>query len=142
MAPRVAQAAMRHSTIDLTMNTYTDPRLLDVHGALEVLPSLPLDGGDTENQRATGTNGGGEPAKPALAPVLAPKLDKSGKSRSTGDNGAAAWPDTSGKPPVDVSAFRVKRKDPLSTADNGSHPVERKRFELSTSALRTQQVFL
>ena len=35
VAPRVAQRAMRHSTLDLTMNVYTDPRLLDVHGALE-----------------------------------------------------------------------------------------------------------
>ena len=30
VAPRTAQAAMRHSTIDLTMNVYTDPKLLDV----------------------------------------------------------------------------------------------------------------
>ncbi len=42
VAPRVAQAAMRHSTIDLTMNTYTDERLLDVRGALTQLPSFPL----------------------------------------------------------------------------------------------------
>jgi integrase len=42
VAPRVAQAAMRHSTIDLTMSVYTDPRLLDVEGALAVLPELPL----------------------------------------------------------------------------------------------------
>ena len=40
VAPRVAQAAMRHSSIDLTMNVYTDPRLLDVAGALEALPGL------------------------------------------------------------------------------------------------------
>jgi len=33
---------MRHSTINLTMNTYTDPRLLDVAGAVESLPSLPI----------------------------------------------------------------------------------------------------
>ena len=33
---------MRHSTIDLTMNVYTDPRLLDVAGALEALPGLAL----------------------------------------------------------------------------------------------------
>lgn len=38
-----AQAAMRHSRIDLTMNVYTDPKLLDVHGALDALPKLPLD---------------------------------------------------------------------------------------------------
>lgn len=42
VAPRVAQAAMRHSTIDLTMNVYTDPELLDVAGALDALPELPL----------------------------------------------------------------------------------------------------
>jgi integrase len=41
--PRIAQAAMRHSTIDLTMNVYTDPGLLDVSGALNVLPKLPLE---------------------------------------------------------------------------------------------------
>lgn len=40
VAPRVAQAAMRHSTIDLTMQTYTDPRLLDVAAAVEALPLL------------------------------------------------------------------------------------------------------
>ena len=34
---------MRHSTIDLTMNTYTDPKLLDVYGELDSLPSLNLD---------------------------------------------------------------------------------------------------
>jgi len=42
VAPRTAQAAMRHSDISLTMNTYTDPKLLDVHAALNSLPSLPL----------------------------------------------------------------------------------------------------
>lgn len=44
VTPRTAQAAMRHSKIDLTMNLYTDPRLLDVRGALDALPLLPLDG--------------------------------------------------------------------------------------------------
>jgi integrase len=42
VAPRVAQAAMRHSSIDLTMSVYTDPKLLDVISALRVLPELPL----------------------------------------------------------------------------------------------------
>ena len=31
---------MRHSSLDLTMNVYTDPTLLDVAGAMEVLPEL------------------------------------------------------------------------------------------------------
>jgi hypothetical protein len=33
---------MRHSSLDLTMNVYTDPSLLDVAGALEALPALLL----------------------------------------------------------------------------------------------------
>ena len=57
VAPRTAQAAMRHSTIDLTMNTYTDPRLLDIHGALNSLPTFSLDNRpDANKQRATGTD--------------------------------------------------------------------------------------
>jgi len=43
VTPRTAQAAMRHSSLDLTMNVYTDPSLLDVAGALEALPELSLD---------------------------------------------------------------------------------------------------
>jgi integrase len=50
--PRVAQAAMRHSTLDLTMSVYTDPRLLDVEGALAVLPELPLDAGAVAELRS------------------------------------------------------------------------------------------
>jgi hypothetical protein len=33
-------AAMRHSRIELTMNYYTDPILLDVAGAVEALPNF------------------------------------------------------------------------------------------------------
>ena len=46
---------MRHSSIDLTMNVYTDPRLLDVAGALKALPELPLEG--RGKLRATGRAG-------------------------------------------------------------------------------------
>ncbi len=41
---------MRHSTLDLTMNTYTDPRLLDVAGAPDVLPELPIENDETGQQ--------------------------------------------------------------------------------------------
>ena len=44
VAPRTAQGAMRHSSIDLTMNTYTDPKLLDIQGAVDRLPVLALPG--------------------------------------------------------------------------------------------------
>lgn len=52
-------SGMRHSSVDLTMNVYTDPKLLDVHGALDSLPSLDLNSTPaTERQmmRATGTD--------------------------------------------------------------------------------------
>ena len=115
MSLRIAQVAMRDSTIDLTMNTYTDPRLLDVHGALDVLPGLPLDGGGQEQQQATGTAG----PECALAPLLAPKADESGTSWSTRDNGTTHPLDQAVATTLDVSACQVNRKTPLTSADNG-----------------------
>ena len=56
VAPRTAQRAMRHSRIDLTMNTYTDPALLDVHAAMNTLPTLNTKDETTEEQKATGTD--------------------------------------------------------------------------------------
>ena len=41
VAPRTAQQAMRHSDIRLTMEVYTDPKLLDVRGALDAPGSPP-----------------------------------------------------------------------------------------------------
>jgi integrase len=38
VSPRTAQAVMRHSDIKLTMNVYTDERLYDAAGAVEMLP--------------------------------------------------------------------------------------------------------
>jgi integrase len=43
--PRSAQALARHGSIDLTMNVYTDLRLVDLKGAVEKLP-LPAAGGN------------------------------------------------------------------------------------------------
>lgn len=37
--PRTAMAAMRHSRMELTMNYYTDPTLLDIAGAVNSLPA-------------------------------------------------------------------------------------------------------
>jgi len=93
VAPRTAQAAMRHSSIDLTMNVYTDPRVLDVAGALDSLPALPLDTRPEEQQRsvATGTDHHApnqEIGLHQLAPMLAPNSDKPCISGATGDNWA------------------------------------------------------
>ena len=45
--PRTAMAAMRHSRIELTMNYYTDPTLLDVAGAVNALPAFAATGTDS-----------------------------------------------------------------------------------------------
>ena len=90
VTPRTAQAAMRHSNIDLTMNVYTDPKLLDVQGALDSLPSLNLDASlSTERQmvRATGTDD--QDAMPdarhsvrKFAPAFAPNVGERGQTVS------------------------------------------------------------
>ena len=46
--PRTAQEVMRHSTLDLTMNVYTDPALLDTAAAVESLPAFPISGGASD----------------------------------------------------------------------------------------------
>ena len=93
VAPRTAQAAMRHSSIDLTMNVYTDPQVLDIAGALDALPTLSLDSNPQERQRnvATGTMGRTteQASENPLAPMLAPNSDNRCKSVAIGDNWAS-----------------------------------------------------
>ena len=89
VAPRTAQAAMRHSDIRLTMNTYTDPRLLDVAGAMESLPALPL---TTDQQSVTAaanvTGTDGSPAS-QFAPKFAPTTAKTSTMQSILGTGAS-----------------------------------------------------
>ena len=89
---------MRHSNIDLTMNVYTDPKLLDVQGALDSLPSLNGKTPDASTERAvlraTGTDGRDTSANPRrldsaganatsqFAPAFAPDVGERGQSLS------------------------------------------------------------
>ena len=112
---RTAQAAMRHSDPKLTANVYTDPKQLDILGAVGLLPSLPLPGGQDPVSlpaRSTAADGGGgggggdavpgvtrrsgdgEPAVSGvgheadvspLAPTLAPKTGNTCPSEAKGD---------------------------------------------------------
>jgi len=50
VSPRVAQEFMRHSDIKLTMQTYTDPRLLDEAEALAALPHLALNSEESASE--------------------------------------------------------------------------------------------
>jgi integrase len=45
VSPRVAQQLMRHSDIRLNMGVYTDPKLFDLQGAVDALPSVAPAGG-------------------------------------------------------------------------------------------------
>ncbi len=96
------------------MQVYTGPRLLDVHGALDALPALPLDGGEQAAEKATGTMGAPE----KFAPKVAPTPDARGQAESSADNLAQEEEDAT----IAVSAEAVNEKGPLSSADSG--PVE------------------
>jgi integrase len=109
VAPRTAQAAMRHSSIDLTMNTYTDPKLLAVKADLDVLPPLPV----APNVALT-------PAHSCESGLIRAKMEKVGAH--PGEH-LKSWP-------INTKSFVVTTYDEASL-------VERKGVEPSTSALRT-----
>ena len=121
---RTAQAAMRHSDPALTANVYTDPKLLDVAGALNVLPTLPLkDNGMMDHQKGTGTHGRVDSSPQgigsSLVPVLVPTRDNSCIYRSTGDKTPSAHHTDQGQTRTHVSTDVVKRKTPLTRTVNG-----------------------
>jgi integrase len=43
VSPLLAMAAIRHSSLDLTMSVYVDPVLLDVGAAVDALPTFSAD---------------------------------------------------------------------------------------------------
>ena len=67
-APRTAMEVMRHTDLRLTMNVYTDPRLLDTASAVEQLPNL--DGPVAESGRAVRTGTDDRPIVNGFGKVL------------------------------------------------------------------------
>ena len=125
VAPRTAQAAMRHSKIDLTMNVYTDPALLDVRGALDALPRLALAGAQAEGEalQATGTEGGFRQSVCLVAPVVAPTPDnlvQPGSCPVTSAGDGRAGP---GSGTLAVSVTGDKRKHPPTIPVGGCQGV-------------------
>ena len=93
---RTAQVALRHSDPSLTANVYTDPKLLDVSGALAALPEFPLhNDSDRDRGRATGTTDtsgfapGFAPTTDILVQTLA-QTDKTGVYQQAGTRNADA----------------------------------------------------
>ncbi len=138
VTPRTAQAAMRHSDIALIMTTYTDPKLLDVQGALDALSSLPLADSPTPKReaiRATGTD--------HARSLLGQGLGKTRTSEAISSHSLTHSPTLTA-----VAGSTPRRTDnPMKPSEkalfagfaNKAFPVERKGVEPSTSALRTQR---
>ncbi len=104
---RTAQAALRHSDPKLTANVYTDPQLLDVTGALDSLPALPLTGDQGEKAIQTVNL-----RQSFLAPTLAPTTVQTSDSESFADKRDAERSDSragegpSAKPTPDTTCQR------------------------------------
>jgi hypothetical protein len=111
---------MRHSDPSLTANVYTDPKLLDVAGALDALPSLPLDTGQTpipEQARATGTETYG---RFAVALPVALTDDKPGKTVANADNATPPTPIRLEGSQLDANLDFDKGKETLTRDDKRS----------------------
>jgi integrase len=120
VSPRTAQAAMRHQDIKLTMNVYTDPKLLDVRAALDALPALPLEGAGVSRQGPAGVVGTEEGTARKFAPGFAPTADNlvqtvAPEGKTVDDRAKPDRPEG-----VAVSSSRGKRKEPLTSAVSGS----------------------
>ena len=132
VAPRTAQAAMRHSKLELTMGVYTDPKLLDVAGAMDSLPSLSLRETRPEVLKATGTYDLGDSQ---FAPAFAPTADNPVQTVTFPVNLTSPDLNTANSQTIAVSGCRVKAKDPLTTGVNGSDGVDVAGFEPATPTM-------
>jgi len=109
--PKTVQLAMRHGSIDLTMETYTDPALLDLHTAVAALPLA--------NRRKMVI----ETYSPTqLAPVLAPDGHKGSTEQPLSANPAEATNSDDHRSSFVVTSSPDNRKASLSFADNEALP--------------------
>ena len=84
---------MRHSDIGLTMNVYTDLRLLDIAGAIDLLPQRPINDPDDKHQETVIRRTGIDDAR-TVPPMFAPKSDNQCKSLSIVGNSDELLNDT------------------------------------------------
>ncbi len=80
---REAMELMRHTDMRLTTRVYTDPRLINTHGASAKLPRIQPNDRKSERARATGTDGAPAFTDDAADPRLrmAPCMARSGSSQ-------------------------------------------------------------
>ena len=135
VSPRTAQAAMRHSNVNLTMNTYTDPKLLDVAGAMDALPALPLMGREATEPAALSATGTDNSAVCQFAPEFAPTTGKTRTLQSILDKIASEAEQSRATEAVAASAYPVKQNNPLTSAVNGLLGVGGRGLEPPTPSL-------
>jgi hypothetical protein len=133
--PRTTQAAMRHSDVNLTMNTYTDPKLLDVAGAMEALPALPLSGRGASEAVAVRPTGTVDSTAWPLVPTLVPTRGKTRTLQSILDKVASEAHKSRATAAVDPSGYAVKQNSPLTTAVNGLFGERETGIEPATTSL-------
>ena len=94
--PRTAQELARHTDIALTMQSYTDPKLIDTAAAVERLPALPR----TAKLRKTGTTDGDGVVSGVVLPVV---LNAQERPRTAGTADGA-------EPPQPLACSQVDTK--------------------------------
>jgi len=114
---------MRHSRIELTMGVYTDPMLLDIRGALDALPALPLTGSSGSGREAARATDSDDHLARMVAPTVAPTLDNSSTElsfavKTVGDRNAREEVLA-----LDVTSGTVKTKQPLTIPVSGCSEV-------------------
>jgi len=134
VSPRVAQQAMRHSKIDLTMNLYTDPRLLDVQGAIESLPEFCVTNEPVENRHCLAAGAENFDLR-SVTPTVTPTTDFSSLLQSIPVTLAnfGSHPLAESKPCE--NAGKSHEKTPLTFTVNGVPEVEDRGLEPLTSCM-------
>jgi hypothetical protein len=132
-APRTAQAAMRHSDIKLTMGVYTDPRLLDVRGAVERLPALPLNGPPLGTEAGAGRRTGTDGGVSSVTPGVTPTPGRGGRSGSSAVTEGSPDPKSNRVAEGVGIACPVNENAPLTSPDISGAGVGLTGFEPATS---------
>ena len=155
--PRTAQEVMRHSTLDLTMNVYTDPALLDTAAAVESLPTFPISGGDSNVASGVAADGSAATVEMPSEPATISFEEKDNESGSNSPLVATLVANTarsgqfgtipvkmtaSDAAPAELLSLAVKScydnsKGPLSITDNG--PCKSGRKDLNLRPLRPER---
>ena len=113
------------------MNVYTDPQLLDIAGAMDRLPDLPLDGVAEKNVAGSAAVG-------SVAPDVAPTTGDPGPARSATDHPADSRAANDSTNRNSVTSSPAQKKSPVTAVVTGRYLERVMGIEPTTTALATQ----